>query len=207
MAKFKRFVIALLLPQNVAALIIFGRQVWAAVAANAAYFVTPSPSVAAATANLDALEQAEALVPHGGTPAVAARNLKQAAVETDLKMFKAYLLALCMLSPALAEAMIAASCLRMGKATPRSKPFLSAKMGAAPHQIILRAKAVAKRAVSYLWQYSLDGGTTWVTIGTSTDASTIFLDATPKTAYLFRFQATIKQTTIAPSQSIPFTTP
>jgi hypothetical protein len=207
MAKFKRFVIALLLPSNVAALIIFGRQVWAAIAANAAYFATPSPTVAAATANLDALEQAEALVPHGGPPAVAARNLKQAAVETDLKTFKAYLLGLCMLSPALAEAMIVASCLRQGRTTPRSKPLLAAKLGAAPHQIVLRAKAVAKRGVAYLWQYSIDGGATWVNIGTSTEANTIFTGATPKTAYLFRYQATIKQTTSAPSQPISFTTP
>jgi hypothetical protein len=207
MAKFKRFVIALLLPTNVAALILFGRQVWAAVLANVGYFAAPSPTVAAATANLDALEQAEAAIPHGGPLAVANRNLKQAVVETDLKTFKAYLLALCMLNPGLAEAMIAASCLRQGRATTRSKAFLAAKMGAAPHEVILRAKSLAKRGVSYLWQYSLDNGTTWVTIGTSTDASTIFAGATPKTAYLFRYQATIKQTTMAPSQSIPFTTP
>ena len=74
MAKFKRFIIALLLPSNVAALIIFGRQVWAAIALHTGYFATPNPTVMSATATLDALQAAEAALPHGGT--VEDRNLK-----------------------------------------------------------------------------------------------------------------------------------
>jgi hypothetical protein len=88
-----------------------------------------------------------------------------------------------------------------------SKPFLAASMGKIPNQIILRAKAVAKRGVSYCWQSSVDGGKTWQTIGTTTVANTSLLGATPQTTYLFRFEHTIKQTTSAPSQSISFTTP
>jgi len=207
MAKFKRFVIALLLPDNVAALIVYGRQVWSAVSLHPAYFPTPSPTVLSATANLDALQAAEALVPHGGPPAVADRNLKQAAVEADLKALKAYLLGLCAANPALAAAMIAASALHERKTSPHTKPFLSARMGPSPNQIILRAKAVARRGVCYSWQFSLDGGKTWLTIGTTTEANTSLLGSTPLTTYLFRFQSTIKQTTSAWSQTISFTTP
>jgi hypothetical protein len=207
MAKFKRFVIALLLPDNVAALILYGRQLWSAVGLNSGYFATPSPTVASATANLDALEAAEALVPHGGPPAVASRNLKQAAVEGDFKTFKAYLFVLCTANPGLAAAMIAAANLHQMKVTSRSKPFLAATMGAAPNEIVLRAKAVAKRGVCYCWQSSVDGGKTWVTLGTTTVATTTMPGSTPLTAYLFRFQSTIKQTTSAWSATISFTTP
>ncbi len=207
MAKLKRFVIALLLPNNVAALILYGRQVWSSVSLNAGLFASPNPTVASATANLDALQAAEALVPHGGPPAVAARNLKQAAVESDFKVFKAYLAALCVANPGQAEAMITAATLHQGKVTRPQKPFLAAKMGKIPNQIVLRAKAVAKRSVSYCWQFSLNGGQSWVTIGTTTEANTSFLNSTPLTAYMFRIQTTIKQTTSAWSQTITFTTP
>jgi hypothetical protein len=207
MARLKKFVIALLLPGNVAALILYGRQVWSSVSLNPGLFATPNPSVASATANLDALQAAEALVPNGGPPAVATRNLKQAAVESDFKVFKAYLLALCVANPGTAQAMIAAATMHEGKVTRPQKPFLAAKMGKIPNQIVLRAKAVAKRAVSYCWQFSSDNGKTWTTIGTTTEANTSFLNSTPATAYMFRIQTTIKQTTSAWSQTISFTTP
>jgi hypothetical protein len=206
MAKLKRFVIALLLPNNVAGLILYGRQVWSSVSLNPGLLPNPNPTVAAATANLDALQTAEALVPHGGPPAVASRNLKQTAVESDFKVFKAYLLALCLANPGLADAMITAATLRQGKVTRAQKPFLAAKMGKIPNQIVLRAKAVARRSVSYCWQFSLDGGKTWVTIGTTTEANTSLLNSTSLTAYMFRIQTTIKQTTSAWSETISFTT-
>jgi hypothetical protein len=53
----------------------------------------------------------------------------------------------------------------------------------------------------------LDGGTTWVTIGTTTEANTSLLGTTPLTTYLFRFQSTVKQTMSAWTQTITFTTP
>jgi hypothetical protein len=206
MAKFKRFILALLLPGNVASLILYGRQVWSAVSLHPNYFPTPNPTVAGATGNLDALQAAEALLPNGGSPAVKERNLKQAAVDADFKALKAYVLAQCMANPAEAEAIIAASGLHERKKAAYTKPFLAARMGPEQNQIVLRAKAVAPRGVSYCWQFSLDGKV-WVTIGTTTEAHTSFSGSTPLTAYVFRFQATIKQTASAWSQTITFTTP
>jgi hypothetical protein len=145
-------------------------------------------------------------VPHGGSPAVEDRNLKQGVVESDLKSFKAYVIALCYANPGLASALIAAADLRPAKTAERSKAFLAASMGDVPNQIILRAKAVAKRGVSYCWQFSLDGKV-WTTIGITTEANTSLLGTTPLTTYLFRIQTTMKQTTSAWSQSISFTTP
>ena len=206
MAKFKRFVIALLLPGNVAALILYGRQVWSAVSLHPAYFPTPNPTIASATANLDALEAAEALVPHGGTPAVADRNLKQGVVESDLKVFKAYLLALCLASPALADALIAPPACTRGRGrrsrSPSSRPAWARSRTSHPpgegrrqeERLLLLAILAGRRQ-------------TWVTIGTTTVANTSLLGTTPLTTYLFRFQSTIKQTTSAWSQTITFTTP
>jgi hypothetical protein len=207
MSSLKRFVIALLLPGNVAGLILRGRQVWSSVSLNPGFFATPNPTVASATSNLDALEAAEAAVPHGGPPAVASRNLKRGAVESDFNVFKAYLLAMCLANPGMANAYITAAGLQEGKVNRPPKAFLAAKMGKIPNQIVLRAKAVAKRSVSYCWVYSLDGGKTWVTIGTTTEANTSLLNSTPMTTYMFRIQTTIKQTTSAWSQTITFTTP
>jgi hypothetical protein len=67
-------------------------------------------------------------------------------------------------------------------------------MGSVPGLIVILAKAV-KRGAAYEWQYSTDGGKTWVAMGITTVADTTLLGATPGTTYSFRFRTTRKAAT------------
>ncbi len=72
----------------------------------------------------------------------------------------------------------------------------------APGEVIVRAKAV--KGASYEWQYSLDGGKTWIAMGTTTVANTTLLGMTVATTVMFRFRTTVKKTTSDWSPTISF---
>jgi hypothetical protein len=83
------------------------------------------------------------------------------------------------------------------------KPILAAVMApVTPGEVLVRARAV-KRA-SYEWMYSLDGGKTWLPMGTTTVANTSLLGMTVGTTVLFRFRTTVKKTTSDWSPALSF---
>ncbi len=57
----------------------------------------------------------------------------------------------------------------------------------------MRAKAT-RRAV-YEWQFSMDGGKTWVSAGVTSEANVTISGLTLGTTYLFRFRTTLKRVT------------
>jgi hypothetical protein len=79
------------------------------------------------------------------------------------------------------------------KVTPRFKANLAAETTVTPGEVLVRARAV-KRAC-YEWQYSFDGGKTWVSMGTTTEASNGVQGLTVGGSYLFRFRTTVKRAT------------
>ena len=73
-----------------------------------------------------------------------------------------------------------------------------------PGEVLVRAKAVKGRA-SYEWQYSIDGGKTWLAMGTTTVANTSLPGMTAGAALMFRFRTTVKKTTSDWSATVSFT--
>lgn len=195
--------IALNLPKAVPELLLFGRHVVVSMKGSL-YLPSPSPPLAILSDDLDTLEAAEVLVLGRGLGAVAARDLAQRRVEADLEAEKAYVLWITVQTPELADAIITSSGMTRKKFTKYQKPFLDASMGPAPGQVILRAKAVARKGASYEWQFSSDGGETWLTSGYTTMADTSVPGLTPGTTYLFRFRSTIRRVTSDWSQSLRF---
>ena len=61
-------------------------------------------------------------------------------------------------------------------------------MGPAPEQVTVRAKAV--RGSAYEWQYSIDGGLTWISISLTTVAHTSVMGLARGATCLFRFRTT-----------------
>ncbi len=163
----------------------------------------PSPTVAVYEADVDALEAAEVDAKNGGKGMADARNGKLATVFTDMD-------ALCALAQIAVDANlqkaaeIAAACGMVLKRTTRAqKAAIAAKMTSTPGKVKLMAKA-AKRGACYAWEISMDGGRTWVTLGTSTVANTTVPGLTVGSTYLFRVCSTIGQTTGAWVQTMPF---
>jgi hypothetical protein len=87
------------------------------------------------------------------------------------------------------------------RSTPRHKPMLAAVMGSAPLEVLLQAKAAGKGA-AYDWEYSTNGGTTWVAMPMTNVAHTALPGATQGTTYLFRYCFTLKNVTSAWSQTV-----
>ena len=152
------------------------------------------------SANTDALEiaQTQALTKAKGT--ADARDVVAADVHNNLEELKGKVQLMVNADPANAAVIASAAGMRIKARSAYSKPELQAVMTGVPGQVKLVAKAAGRRA-SYLWEYSLDGST-WVTIGSSTEANITVSGLTVTSAYSFRFNTTIKHTTGAWSQVI-----
>jgi hypothetical protein len=186
--KAKRHPIALYLPKVVALLIIFGRMVVQKMTNNL-WFSDPDPPLPTVTDHLDKLEVSEVKARDGGMGSAAARDLDRKTVEDDLKALAAYVYKIVALSPGLAAAIISSAGMFERPFTPFVKPVLAAYPGVNLGEIRVVARA-AKRGSAYEWQVSTDGGTTWVSLGTTTVANTTFLGATAGSTYSFRFRTT-----------------
>ncbi|MFT3766609.1 MAG: fibronectin type III domain-containing protein [Minicystis sp.] len=195
--------IALNLPRSAALLILFARHVVQAMNGNP-WFPTPTPPLATVTANVDALEVAEATARSRAKGTAAARDLNRKVVEADLMALKAYVQAVANQEPEKAAAIIQSAGMAPKRASSRAKPFLAAAMGTAAGEVILRAKA-ARGRVAYHWEVSSDGGRSWTSAGTTTVANTTVQGLAMSTTYLFRVRTTIARATGDWSQSIAFT--
>jgi hypothetical protein len=202
MKNVKRTRIALNLPQVVTALIVYGRHVVLAMTGNP-WFPSPNPPLPQVTADLDALEAANIVAQGRAKGAVSAREQKQVAVENDLLGLQAYAEGIALQHPEQSVAIIESGGMSPRQFLRRPKPPLSAHMGVAPDEVILTAKA-ARRGSAYEWQYSLDGGRTWIAAGTTTVSSTRIAGFTPGAACLFRFRTTLGRETGGWSQPLAF---
>jgi hypothetical protein len=165
------------------------------------WFPEPFPKIPTFLSNVDALEVAEVEAQTGTAGAAAARDVKLEVVKHDLVNLQGYVGHIAFLNPSQSTAIIQSAGMTRKLVTLAQKAALAAEMEVG--DVILRAKAAGKRA-AYEWQYSADGGTTWVTIGTTLVADTRVPGLTPGKTYLFRVRTTVKRTTNGWSQSISF---
>jgi hypothetical protein len=194
--------IALRLPRVAPLLIVFARQIVQAMTGNP-WFPSPTPDLATVAAAIDALDESEVLVRTRVKGAAAARNVKKKEVERALRALKRHVEGIADQDVSNGAAIIESAGMTPKKHTPRHKLPLSARMGTAPDQVILRAKSL-RRPASYEWQYSDDGGETCIGAGTTTVADTIVRGLSPARTYCFRFRTTVKRTTGEWSQVIHF---
>ena len=184
----RRNPIALNLPATVALLIVFGRHVVQKMTNNP-WFVNVSGMLAAFTAHLDQLEISEAIAKGKGKGTATARDLDLKQVLDDLNGLKAVVQDAANQSAAQAAAIIESAGMSTKKRGRFLKPELSARMAAVPGEVKVRAKA-AKRGAAYEWQYSTDGGSTWISMGITTVANTTLAGVTMGKIYAFRFRTT-----------------
>src|SRR6185312_11161264 len=136
--------------------------------------------------------------------AAEARDDAKKLVYDDLLLIKSGVQTIVNQNPSQASTIIESAGLFQKKATLPFKPELDARMAPVnPGEILVRARAV-KRA-SYEWQYSLDGGKTWLPMGTTTVANTSLLGMTAGANLMFRFRTTVKKTTSDWSAALSFT--
>jgi hypothetical protein len=199
----RRNVIALNLPLVVAKLILFVRLVIQKMTNNT-WFPNPVPTLAQISKDVDDLETAEAKARDGGKGTRAARDLAVDVVVEDMVLLGGYIRKVCNDNPGQTDLIIDSSGFSRRKFTKRDKAELAAQLGSAPATIRLDAKARARGSL-YEWQWSSDGGRTWVTLGITDGANTTFTGVTAGTTYSFRFRTTRKGAVSDWSQTVTFT--
>jgi hypothetical protein len=177
------------LPTTIAALIIFGRGMVTGMTGNPS-FPNPSPPLATVTAAIDALASAETTAGGRAKGAVTARNVAKAALVLLLKEEKAYVQSVANADPENSATIIESARISVRKATPRSPRVFNAAQG--PTTGTAKLVAASARRAAYEWEYSTDGGKTWVTAPPSLQARTVVTGLPAGTAVQFRYRTVTK---------------
>jgi hypothetical protein len=182
-----RATIALDIPNRIADLILYGNNIVQKLTSNP-YFPTPTPTVAALTAAVNDLHTAEttALSRAKGTATV--RNDKRTVLVSLLQQLDGYVQSVADGTPENGAAIIESAGLAVRKIAVRGKRPFAAKPGALSGTAVVTAVSAGVRS-SYEWQYSTDGGKTWVSAPATTQGKTTIAGLPAGTTVQFRYLA------------------
>ena len=185
-----RSTITLSLPKKVPALIVYAENIVKRMTGSPA-FPNPTPTLAAVTAALDDLRVAEAAALSRAKGAVATRNAKRTALVAVLQGLRTYIQGIADADPANGPSVIESAGVAVRKTpTHRARGFL-AKPGRLSGVATVYAAITARRA-SYEWQYSTDGGKTWLTAPSTLQAKTTVAGLVPGSTAQFKYRALTK---------------
>ncbi len=185
-----RAIVVLKLPGSVPALITMAKAIIQAMTANAA-FATPQPAladVATATTNLQTSEAAALARTKG---AVATRDQQKVTLVALLRELGTYVQHQADANAESATAIIQGAGMNVRKTAVRKPRVFAAAPGAVSGTVKLETSSAGHRA-SYEWQYSLDGGKTWLVAPSTLQAKTIILGLTPGVSVMFKYRAVTK---------------
>jgi hypothetical protein len=149
------------------------------------------PTLAAVTAATSELQAAEtaALSRAKGTATV--RNEKRGALVVLLAQLKAYIQAQADAAPENGASIIQSAGIGTRKTMPRRPRVFGAKRGAVSGTAHLVAPQAARRA-SYEWQYSTDGGKTWIAMPPTLQANASVSGLQAGSTVQFRYRSVTK---------------
>ncbi len=177
--------VALKLPGKVADFIVRAQSIHDTMGANAKALPSPTPALTTLASHISDLVIKEAATKARTTGAAADRDAAMKIVADDLNSERAYVEQLVNADTANAVTIAEDAGMMLRKVTPRNKPDLATKPGATSGTVRVFAKAT-KGAKTNFWQYSTDGGKTWIDMLPTTGANTSLDDLTPGTIVSFR---------------------
>lgn len=183
--------VVLKLPKRVADLIVRAQTIHDAMAANSKTLPSPSPAMTVLQTDIDGLATKEAITKTRTVGAVSDRNAAQKVLTVDLNNERAYVELVVNADPTNASQIAQDAGMFLRNPGSPSKPPLAVKPGATTGTVKVIAKAT-KGAQANNWQYSLDGGKTWIDLPSTTKASTTVANLTPSTTVSIRQQAVTK---------------
>jgi hypothetical protein len=176
-------------PRAVTGIISLAQAIEAAMSANATTFPSPSPALVLYQSDITALVAAQTLARTRAKGAVQTRNAKLAVVVADTNQLRAYVEAVAEANPATAAAIANSAGMDVRKPSVRTKNDVNVKQGPASGAVIVTAKVGTLKRSSHEWEYSTDGGKTWVAVTATVQAKTTITGLTPATSVLFRTRA------------------
>ena len=198
-----RSLAALNLPKSVPELINYVQGIIKGMTNNAS-LPSPTPTVAQLTQAVSDLQTAEAGALARTKGAVATRNEKRTALVSLLQQLRAYVQVTADVTPENGASIIESSGLAVRKTPTRTPRVFSAQQGAVSGEVKVLAPSAGART-SYEWEYSTDGGTTWLAMPPTIQAKTSVAGLKPGSSVMFKYRSVTK--TGATDWSLPITMP
>ena len=185
-----RSLVALALPKAVPALVTYAEQIMKAMTNNP-NFPNPLPTLALITQAIDDLQAAAAAALSRAKGSVQARNDKRTALVKLLENLRTYVQNVADGNNETAPTVIASAGLAVRKSRARKAHTFAVLEGALSGSVKLSTASAGARAC-YLWQYSLDGGKTWVDVPGTLQGKTTVTGLPAGSTVLFRVRAITK---------------
>jgi hypothetical protein len=185
-----RTTVTLSLPKRVPALIVYAKGIVQRMTANPS-FPNPTPTLGALDAAIGELQAAETAALSRTKGAVAVRNEKRTTLVALLQQLRTYVQARADADPANAPSIIQSAGVAVRKTPTRRARAFTAKQGPVSGVAKIVAATAGRRA-SYEWQYSTDGGKTWITAPSTLQAKTNVAGLVPGSTVEFKYRAVIK---------------
>ena len=186
-----RAIATLKLPASkVPALITYAQGIVKGMTGNAS-FPNPVPTLAAVTAAINALQTAETAALARTKGAVATRNEARTSLVMLLEQLKADIQAAADANVENGASIIQSAGVSVRKTAVHPPRVFAATPGAVSGVANVVAPSAARRA-SYEWEYSLDGGKTWVTLPSTLQAKTSLSGLQSGSTVQFRYRPVTK---------------
>lgn len=182
----RRLTVSLHLPANVPALLTYARGIVKGMTGNPS-FPNPTPALTVVTAAIDELQTAETAAQARTKGAATTRNDKREALVVLLQQVRGHIQAVADADLTNAAAIIQSAGVAVRKVPTRQARAFAAKPGAVSGVAKIVAKPAAPRA-SYEWQYSTDGGKTWLTAPATLQAKTTVSGLQPGATVQFKYR-------------------
>jgi hypothetical protein len=186
----QRATVSLNLPAKVADFIAYVTGVLHAMTSNPA-FPAPVPPLSVVSAALSELQSAETVALTRVKGAAAARDDKRAVVVSQVRQLGGYVQAVADATPENGATIIQSAGLGIRKPLVRPTRVFAVKPGPVTGTVTATT-AIAARRASYEWQYSSDGGKTWVSAPVTLTSKTTILGLPSGTVVQFRSRAVTK---------------
>jgi hypothetical protein len=178
-------------PKSATGMSTFTHALIAAMTGNA-LVPNPNPSIPTLTTLVTTVDTTETATKTRTKGTVAARNAALAALlDVALHATTANIQQLADANPEQAQALITSVGMAVRKAPVRTKAPFAAAPGPVSGSVHLAVRAAGKRA-SYEWEWSSNGGSTWVTAAPTLQAKTTITGLPVATTCQFRFRSVTK---------------
>ena len=159
--------------------------------ANNPYFPNPPPALATLGAAIADLHAAQVATASRAKGTATVRNEKRAVVVGLIQQARGYVQGVADATPENAASIIESAGFAVRKAPVRGARAFEARQGAVSGSAKLVAVSAGKRA-SYEWQYSTDGGKSWILAPVTLQAKTSIAGLAVGSTVQFRYRAVLK---------------
>ncbi len=188
--KTHRSIATLKLPKVVGQLVTYATGIVTGMTNNPT-FPSPVPPLPTVTGAITALSSAETTALTRAKGTAASRNEKRAALLVMLEQLRAYVQAQADATPENGASIIQSAGMTVRKVATHAPRTFTAKAGGVSGSVKLYAETVGPPG-AYMWEFSTDGGKTWIAAPVTLQAKTTISGLTPGATVQFRYQPVSK---------------